>query len=87
MVRIDKVVANDDIQYGKFYFIKGKEYFARTTKKGDAIIIQDESGKWYPIFNRYYTAYFKMKKTLERDFACIKTIYVKDFKEAKEITG
>lgn len=86
MVRIDIVVANEDLKFGKYRFNKGEEYYSRMSKDGSQILIKDNNDRWYGIVNRYFTLYNWMQKKFKENFTIINTIYVKNYEEAKKIT-
>lgn len=87
MVKIDLYVANEDVRFGKYHFSKGMIYYARNSKSGRQLLIRDESERWFMAIHQHFTLQAKMTNIFNAHFTHYKTVFVKDFEEAREITG
>jgi hypothetical protein len=84
MIKVYRVVANDDFRFGKnATFTKGKEYIARKIKSDGGMVARSNEGVWVQIADWRHTLWLKDIKRFTDKFTIVEEFYVRNYEELK----
>lgn len=80
MLKLDIMVAQDNVNQHGIHVTKGKNYFLRRNRRGNAIFIKDDKGVWVQFWNRHYGYGFRYRG-IDEDITWVGSIYVQNWSE------
>jgi hypothetical protein len=86
MIKVFKVVANDDYRFGKnATFTKGEEYIARKIKSDGGVVAKSNEGVWVQVADWRHTIGLELFERFMKDFTIVGEFYVQNYQELKKL--